>query len=80
MSLVKVTGYESLYRDVNSRAILNTNRVEYDNYLKRKEAAESFRLEHDSQIKDIESLKDEINTINSELSDIKQLLLILVNK
>ena len=32
---LKVEGFDSLVRDVNTSAIINTNRADYNNYMKR---------------------------------------------
>ena len=38
---LRVEGFESLVRDVNTKAIINTNRSEYNNYMKRVKAREN---------------------------------------
>ena len=38
---LRVEGFESLVRDVNTKAIINTNRSEYNNYMKRIKAREN---------------------------------------
>ena len=64
---MKVKGHESLIRDENSNAILNTNLSEYDQYLsirsKRKKGTDRI----DNMENDLKSLKDDINEIKSLL-------------
>ena len=40
MSRIKVEGYSSLVRDINSNGIVNTNVSEYQTYMKRVRARE----------------------------------------
>ena len=67
MSRVKVEGYTSLVRDVNSNGIVNTNVSDYQTYMKRVR----MRNEHGDQIR---SAVKEINTLKAELREIKNLL------
>ena len=64
---MKVKGHESLIRDENSNAILNTNLSEYDQYLsirsKRKKGTDRI----DNMENDLKSLKNDINEIKSLL-------------
>lgn len=73
MTYVNIEGKRGLVRDLNSGAILNTNRSDYDNYLakKKQRQEEKQRMESQSQ---------EINNIKSELAEIKQLLVTLLSK
>ena len=60
---MKVKGHESLIRDENSNAILNTNLSEYDQYLsirsKRKKGTDRI----DNMENDLKSLKDDKSSI-----------------
>jgi len=66
---LKVEGSDSLVRDISTHAIINTNSVEYDNYLLRKRNIES-------QQEELTRNTNDINTIKQELSEIKELLLL----
>ena len=63
----KVDGHSNLIRDENTNAILNTNSVEYNNYLsiraKRKHGSERI----DNMENDLKKLKDDINEIKTLL-------------
>jgi len=72
MSRVKVEGYTSLVRDINSNGIVNTNVSEYQTYMKRIKARE----QHGDQIR---NAVKEINTLKAELREIKGLIKELVN-
>ena len=67
---MKVKGHESLIRDKNSNAILNTNLSEYDQYLsirsKRKKGTDRI----DNMENDLKSLKDDINEIKTLLKEL----------
>ena len=62
---LRVEGFESLVRDVNTKAIINTNRSEYNNYMKRIKAREN-------NTDTIRALCKEINTLKQELFEIKK--------
>jgi len=69
--LIPVEGKDGWYRDPSSNAIINANRTEYDKYMatynrRQKELAEK------------EALQNEVSQLKSEMSDIKALLLTLV--
>ena len=67
---MKVKGHESLIRDENTNAILNTNLSEYDQYLsirsKRKKGTDRI----DNMENDLKSLKDDINEIKTLLKEL----------
>jgi hypothetical protein len=71
--IVKIEGKDGLVRDISTRAIINTNVSDYQNYINRRDAAMSKQ-------KQIEEHSEDINNIKTELSEIKQMLLVLLNK
>ena len=73
MDFVKVKDHDGLVRDLSSGAIINTNRTEYENYMKAREKA----LEKESQIA---QQAEDINNLKQSVSEIKELLQILVQK
>jgi len=62
---LKVEGHSNLYRDTNSGAVINSNRDEYEHYMKAKANRDN--------------MNNEINTLKQELDEIKQLLKKLTN-
>lgn len=64
---LKVQGYDSLVRDTNSNAIINTNKKEYELYMNRIKSREK-------QSDEIRTAVKEINTLKTELLEIKSLL------
>ena len=69
---LKVEGYTSLVRDVNSKAIVNSNVSEYQTYMKRVR-------DREQQGDQIRSAVKEINNLKAELREIKGLIKELVN-
>jgi hypothetical protein len=65
MDRLKVEGHSNLYRDLNSGAVVNSNRDEYERYMKAKANRQN--------------LVSEINTLRQELDEIKKLLKQLTN-
>ena len=73
MSRLKVQGYSNLERDINSNAIVNTNASEYQIYMKRHKMREK-------QSDELRNTVKEINSLKSELFEIKKLLKEVINK
>ena len=73
MAYLKVVGEDSLVRDSSTKAIINTSNKDYELYLARKNVSKSQKLEIERQAKELESVKD-------DLSEIKQMLSLLINK
>lgn len=70
---VKIENKDGLVRDISSGAVLNTNRTDYENYQIRKKQAELAKEQASKQV-------EEINNLKNELTEIKQMLLALMNK
>ena len=72
MSYLKVEGHRTLVRETGSNAIVNTDRNAYTIYMKRiKEARKSND--------DLKNACREINSLKSELKEIKELLIKVTN-
>jgi len=78
--LKKVEGEADLARDMNSTAIVNRNRSAYEMAKKRSEDAKRKLLEEEEQRDTIRNATREINTLKSEMHEIKNLLQKLVDK
>ena len=72
MNYLKVEGQNDLIRDPNTNSIINVNMTEYQQYLTRR----TIKNEENQKI---DNLETDVNSIKSELDEIKQLLLGLVN-
>lgn len=79
-NLIPVEGKIGLFRDSESTAIVNTNDVEYNEYLKRK----NILLKKEENIKntstELEHVKKDVDGIKGELSEIKSLLKELIQQ
>ncbi len=71
--VLKVEGYNNLVRDIQSNAIVNTNRREFKMYMSRT----NQRVDQQDTIRNV---CREINNLKKELREIKELLLKKVNK
>jgi SMC interacting uncharacterized protein involved in chromosome segregation len=72
MNYAKVEGHVNLVRDQKTKAILNTDMNEYNNYI----ALRNSKQSSNDKIKNIEG---EIETVKSELGEIKSLLRELID-
>ena len=70
---IQVEGHPDLSRDINSNAIINRNRGAYERAKRRAAEAQAERDQ-------IRNTTREINTIKSEMHEIKHLLKQLVSK
>ena len=73
MTKLKVEVHSHLVRDLGSNAIVNTNTTEFSSYMKR----------HKMREKNNDMLRDtvkEINTLKSELFEIKKMLKEVIDK
>lgn len=73
MNLIKIENSSNLARDISSGAVINTNVVEYENYMAKKRANKDLKEQIKQNADDIKSLK-------SDMAEIKNLLISLVNK
>ena len=72
MNYTKVEGHVNLVRDQKTKAILNTDMNEYNNYI----ALRNSKQNDSNKIKNIEG---EMETVKNELGEIKSLLKELIN-
>ena len=73
MRLLPVEGQLGLYRDTRSNAIINNNTIEYENYVKQRNARQTKNVK-------IEQLESEIDQIKDDLFEIKSLLKSFIEK
>lgn len=72
-NLIPVEGRPNLYRDKNSGAIINTDNNAYQQHLKHMQKTKN------EQIK-METLESDVNSIKNEISELKSLVIQLLNK
>lgn len=80
MEYVKIQDNVSLVRDMTSGAIINTNTQEYINYVSRVNLQSRLNETISNNSEEIQVLKTEINSMKEDLSDIKTMLLSLMDK
>lgn len=73
MNLVKIENSSNLARDISSGAVINTNVIEYENYMAKKRSNKELKEQ-------IKQNADEIKNLKSDIAEIKNLLVSLVNK
>jgi hypothetical protein len=66
-AMIKVLEFESLQRDINSNAIVNTSSSEYEIYVARKQQREIDKNK-------MQDMCREINTLKAELIEIKSII------
>lgn len=72
MSYSKVEGHTNLIRDESTKAIINTNLSEYQNYINLKKSKEN-------DVSKIKNLESDMENMKNDLNEIKDLLRSLVN-
>lgn len=73
MEFVKIKDSDSLVRDLSSGALINTNTIDYQNYLTKTNSNKEMKQQ-------IKKNSDKIEQIESDVSEIKQMLISLINK
>ena len=61
--MLQVEGHKNLFRDENTNAIINTDKVGYQDYMN------SRRINSDKQA-ELDAMKNEIETLKSMLNDL----------
>ncbi len=72
MEKVKVEGHPDLLRDSSSRAVVNANAIEYNNYIN---TYKSRRSEKDR----LSFVESDLKSLKNEIDEIKRLLIQLNN-
>ena len=73
MAFLKVKDKDGLVRDTNTGAIINTSVSDYENYMKKKQAGSAIKEQ-------VQKNSEEIQSMKSDITEIKQLLISLINK
>ena len=68
--IIKVEGHTHLVRDVNSNAIINTNKSEYQLYMQRVKVREKQSDKLRSAVKELNNLKSELREIKNLIKEI----------
>lgn len=70
--MIRVEGHKHLFRDEETGAIINNDTVSYQKYIK-------IKSEKQKQQSEIKQLKDSTNELKKEISEIKSLLMEIIN-
>lgn len=73
METVKIKDRDNLVRDINSRAVINTNKTDYENYIARRKAGNDMKSRIDQNCKDIDCIKQ-------DLTEVKEMLKLLIKQ
>lgn len=80
MSLEKIEGFSGLMKDTSSGGVVNVDRRSYSEYLKSKTIAHRNLQQQKATQNTVEDLQREINNIKNDMSDIKTMLVQLIQK
>lgn len=80
MSLLNIDGFNSLKKDPSSGGVVNVDKSSYQNYMKNRAAAQAVAQANANTASAVSGMQDKINSIESEMNEIKQLLIQLIQK
>jgi len=80
MERLKIKGYEDFVKDPSTGGIINTNRQEYEAYMKQKALLSQRANQQKALSNKVETLETDINNIKSDINDIKSLLSSIASK
>ena len=66
--MIPVEGFGNLYRDENTNAIINTDKIAYDNYIYNRRYNSNKKAELDSMKNEIETLKSLLHELSSKIT------------
>ena len=66
--MIPVEGFGNLYRDENTNAIINTDKIAYVNYISNRRYNSNKKAELDSMKNEIETLKSLIHDLSSKIT------------
>ena len=66
--MIPVEGFGNLYRDENTNAIINTDKIGYENYIANRRFNSNKKAELDSMKNEIETLKSMLNELATKIT------------
>ena len=66
--MIPVEGHKNLFRDEKTNAIINTDTIGYENYMKVKKRNSDKQAEMDAMKKELETLKSMLNELASKIT------------
>ncbi len=66
--MIPVEGHKNLFRDEKTNAIINTDTIGYENYMKMRKRNDDKQAEMDAMKKELETLKSMLNELASKIT------------
>ena len=66
--MIPVEGHKNLYRDENTNAIINSDKIGYENYIRMRNKNKDREIEMKSMKEEIEELKSMLNDLASKIT------------
>ena len=66
--MIPVEGHKNLYRDENTNAIINSDKIGYENYIRMRNRNKDREIEMKSMKEEIEELKSMLNDLASKIT------------
>ena len=66
--MIPVEGHKNLFRDENTNAIINTDTIGYENYMRMRKRNHDKQAEMDAMKKELETLKSMLNELASKIT------------
>ena len=66
--MIPVEGHKNLFRDEKNNAIINTDTIGYENYMRMRKRNDDKQAEMDAMKKEIETLKSMLNELASKIT------------
>ena len=66
--MIPVEGHKNLFRDENTNAIINTDTIGYENYMRMRKRNDDKQEEMNAMKKELETLKSMLNELASKIT------------
>ena len=66
--MIPVEGHKNLFRDEKTNAIINTDTIGYENYMRMRRRNDDKQAEIDAMKKELETLKSMLNDLASKIT------------
>ena len=66
--MIPVEGHKNLFRDESTNAIINTDTIGYENYMRMRKRNDDKQEEMDAMKKELETLKSMLNELASKIT------------
>ena len=66
--MIPVEGHKNLFRDENTNAIISTDNIGYENYMRMRKRNDDKEAEMDAMKKELETLKSMLNELASKIT------------